>query len=167
MRIKVLIIAFLALVACSNSTPKTAFPKEALEDKLIALDGSSVTLESVLNKYQGKTIVIDVWASWCGDCIKGLPLVKALQEQTKEDNVVYLFLSLDKKQSAWKRAIEKRNIKGEHYFISSGWKGPIGNSIDLDWIPRYMVVGKDGEIKLYKAVKANDVKILEAIKADK
>ena len=76
-------------------------------------------------------------------------------------------MSLDKKQSAWKRAIEKKNIKGDHYFIPSGWKGDFASAIDLDWIPRYMVIGKDGKIKLYKAVKANDSRILEVIKADK
>lgn len=166
MKLKIIIIAFISLISCSNTTPKTEFPKEALADKLLALDGSETTLGEVLERYKGRTVVIDIWASWCGDCIKGLPLVKALQEQTKEDNIKYLFLSLDKKQSAWKNAIKKRNIDGDHYFIPSGWKGPIGNAVDLDWIPRYMVVGKDGKIKLYKAVKANDIKILEAIKAD-
>lgn len=167
MKLKIILIAFISLISCSNTTPKTEFPKEALADKLLALDGSETTLGEVLKRYEGRTVVIDIWASWCGDCIKGLPLVKALQEQTKGDNVKYLFLSLDKKQSAWKNAIKKRNINGDHYFIPSGWKGAIGNAVDLDWIPRYMVVGKDGKIKLYKAVKANDIKILEAIKADK
>ena len=76
------------------------------------------------------------------------------------------FLSLDKKKANWKAAIDKRKIKGDHYFITSGWEGPIGKSVDLDWIPRYMVVGKDGKIKLYKAIKANDEKILETVKAD-
>ncbi|MFD0963064.1 TlpA family protein disulfide reductase [Pseudofulvibacter geojedonensis] len=163
---KVLVIVFIAMVSCSNTEPKENFPKEALADTLLALDGTKTTLENVLNKYKGKTIVIDIWASWCGDCIKGLPLVNALQQQTKDSETVYVFLSLDKKQANWKNAIEKRKIEGDHYFIPSGWEGPIGKSVDLDWIPRYMVVGKDGKIKLYKAVKANDKKILETVKSD-
>ena len=43
--------------------------------------------------------------------------------------------------------------------MQSGWKGPFGNFVALDWIPRYMVVDKDGNIKLYKAIEADDTKI--------
>jgi hypothetical protein len=46
-------------------------------------------------------------------------------------------------------------------------KGALGKAIDLNWIPRYMVVGKNGTIKLYNAIKADDKKIIEAINADK
>lgn len=163
---KVLLLTFIALVSCSNTEPKENFLQEALADTLLALDGTKTTLQEVLAKYKGKTIVVDIWASWCGDCIKGLPLVNALQQETKKTETVYVFLSLDKKQANWKNTIAKRKIQGDHYFIPSGWKGPIGKSVDLDWIPRYMVVGKDGKIKLYKAVKADDKNILKAIKAD-
>ena len=167
-KFKIALIALIAIIVSACAQDKVAFPQEALSAKLTSLDGKNATLESVLESHKGKTIVLDIWASWCGDCLKGLPLVKELQEQTKSDDVVYVFLSVDKKQNSWKSAIEKRNIVGNHFLVSSGsMKGTLGKSIDLDWIPRYMVVGKDGTIKLYKSVKANDSRILNAIKADK
>jgi len=167
-KFKMALIALITIVISACAQEKTIFPQEALSAKLTSLAGEEATLESVLESHKGKTIVLDIWASWCGDCLKGLPLVKKLQEQTKSDDVVYLFLSVDQKQKNWKVAIEKRNIVGNHFLVSSGsMKGALGKSIDLDWIPRYMVVGKDGTIKLYKAVKANDSRILDAIKADK
>ncbi|PHS05897.1 MAG: alkyl hydroperoxide reductase [Kordia sp.] len=168
MKFKIVLIALVVIVISACAQEKTIFPQEALSAKLMSLKGENVTLEDVLKKHQGKTIVLDIWASWCSDCIKGLPLVKALQEQTKSDDLEYVFLSVDRKLDKWKSAIDKRNIIGDHYLVSSGsMKGSLGKSIDLDWIPRYMVIGKDGSIKLYKAIKANDAKILEAIKADK
>ncbi len=168
MKFKIVLIALATLVISACAQEKTAFPQEALSAKLMSLKGDNVTLDDVLKKHQGKTIVLDIWASWCSDCIKGLPLVKALQEETKSDDLEYVFLSVDRKQDKWKTAIDKREIVGDHYLITSGsMKGALGKSIDLNWIPRYMVVGKDGSIKLYKAIKANDSKILEAIKADK
>jgi len=167
-KFKIALIALITIIVGACAQDKVAFPQEALSAKLTSLGGEKATLESVLESHKGKTIVLDIWASWCGDCLKGLPLVKVLQEQTKSDDVVYVFLSVDKKQNNWKAAIEKRNIVGNHFLVSSGsMKGSLGKSIDLDWIPRYMVVGKDGTIKLYKAVKANDSRILDAIKADK
>jgi len=167
-KFKIALIALITIVISACAQEKTIFPQEALSAKLTSLTGENATLESVLESHKGKTIVLDIWASWCGDCLKGLPLVKKLQEQTKSDDVVYVFLSVDKKQKSWKAAIEKRNIVGNHFLVSSGsMKGALGKSIDLDWIPRYMVVGKDGTIKLYKAVKANDSRILDAIKVDR
>lgn len=168
MKFKIVLIAFVTIVISACAQEKTAFPQEALSAKLLSLKGESVTLEDVLKKHQGKTIVLDIWASWCSDCIKGLPLVKALQKQTKSDDLEYVFLSVDRKHDKWKTAIDKRNIIGDHYLVTSGsMKGALGKSIDLNWIPRYMVIGKDGSIKLYNAIKADDSKILEAIKADK
>ena len=167
MKLKIVLIALVAIVMSACAQEKTAFETTTLSEKFMALDGTEVTLQNILDKHKGKTIVIDVWASWCSDCLKGLPLVKELQEKTAADDLVYVFLSVDKKKESWKAAITKRNINGDHYFVPTGMKGSFGKAINLDWIPRYMVVGKDGSIKLYKAIKANDSKILEAINADK
>ena len=169
MKLKIILIAFVAVVisACAQEKKVSAFKAATLSEKFTSLDGTEVTFQNILDSHKGKTVVIDVWASWCSDCLKGLPLVKELQEKTVADDLVYVFLSVDKKKESWKAAIKKRDIKGDHYFIPTGMKGSFGKSIDLDWIPRYMVVGKDQSVKLYKAIKANDSKILEAINADK
>ena len=90
-----------------------------------------------------------------------MPKVKKLQKKNK--NVVFLFLSLDKTTENWKKAIKTFKIKGEHYYIASGWKGAFCSSIDLDWIPRYIVINPEGEISLYKAIKADDDRISNAL----
>lgn len=167
MNLKIVAIALITIVFSACAQEKKAFEKSTLAEQFIALDGTDTTLKSILEKHKGKTVVIDVWASWCSDCLKGLPLVKELQEKTAAEDLVYVFLSVDRKQENWKAAIKKRQINGDHYYVPTGMKGSFGKAIDLDWIPRYMVVGKDGSIKLYKAIKADDSKILEAIKADK
>lgn len=155
------IISFIVLNCKAQDTP-TQFSEAALNDTFVALNGNnSVTFKSILEKHQGKTIVVDIWASWCGDCIKGMPKVKALQK--KHQDLVYLFLSLDKTQDAWKKGIEKYDVKGEHYFMQSGWKGAFGEFVNLDWIPRYMVIDKDGSIKLFKATEADDQKIKDIL----
>ena len=91
-----------------------------------------------------------------------MPKVKALQKQYP--NATYLFLSLDKKQTVWKKGIKKYKVTGEHYFMQSGWDGAFGAFVNLDWIPRYMVVDSNGNIKLFKATKANDKAIAKALK---
>ena len=159
---KIGIILFVLCFACKAQEIPNQFSLSALQDKFVTLNNETVTLETILSKYKGKTIVIDVWASWCKDCIEGFPVLKDLQSQNSE--VIYVFLSLDKTIPQWRKAIKKYNLEGEHFYMQSGWDGPLGNFLDLDWIPRYLIVDKDQNIKLYKAVKANDKNLKEALK---
>jgi thiol-disulfide isomerase/thioredoxin len=138
------------------------FSEDALNDTFITIEGESVSFESILDSYKGQTVLIDVWASWCRDCIVGLPNLKALQKE--HDDVVYLFLSMDKTQKSWKNSINKYDITGEHYFMPSGWDSAFSEFVDLDWVPRYMVVDTEQNITLFRAIKADDSRIKDYLK---
>jgi thiol-disulfide isomerase/thioredoxin len=161
-QLKLYLIIFLCMgfLNCNREDP-TQFSERALEDIFIDEQGREVAFRNILESYKGKIIFVDVWASWCGDCLKSLPEVKKLQKANPD--VVFLFLSVDKTRSNWKKGIRKYSIKGEHYFMRSGWYGDFGDFIDLDWTPRYMIVDKDQNIILFEAVKTNDERIKELL----
>lgn len=141
----------------------TVFAERALKQEFVGLDGKFINLEQILAQYKDKVVLIDVWAAWCPDCIKAVP---TMQEIKKEfTSVVFLNLSLDKTQDSWKEAIKKHEIEGEHYFSmeGKGMKGDFGKALDLNWIPRYIVVGKDGKIALYNATEKNFEEIKELL----
>ena len=48
--------------------------------------------------------------------------------------------------------------------MKSGPDGPFRKFLNSNWIPRYLVVDKQGNIKLFKAKKASDSRIKEALK---
>jgi thiol-disulfide isomerase/thioredoxin len=152
-------IALLTL-SCSQAQ-QTEFKKEALESIMVSAANESISFQEVLKKYEGKTIVIDVWASWCSDCIAGMPKVKALQQQFPD--ATYLFISMDKNYESWTKGISKYDVQGEHYLTSDGMKGIFGKSINLSWIPRYIVVDKTGKIALFKAIEADDEKLIATL----
>ncbi len=160
-RSSIIIIFFLTIINCKAQEVPTEFSAKALEDTFVNLDGDEVDFGTILKRHEGKTILIDIWASWCRDCIKGMPKVKKLQRDHSE--IVYLFLSLDKTKTSWKKGIDKHELIGEHYYMQSGWKGDFATFLDLDWIPRYLVVDKDGTIKLFRAIKVDDKKIKESL----
>ncbi|MRT17065.1 redoxin family protein [Vitellibacter sp. q18] len=149
---KTILVFFLFAIA-AQAQPKT-FSQAALNDVFLAENGAEKTFAEILQQYKNKTVFIDIWASWCKDCIAGMPKVQKLR--TANPEIVFLFLSLDKEMESWKHGIEKYGVEGENYFITSGWKGPFCASIDLDWIPRYMIVNPKGEISLYKAIETED-----------
>jgi len=155
------LIALLLFVGFAEAQQKF-FSEAALNEKFFSENDVEISFSEILQQYKGKTVFIDIWASWCKDCIVGMPKVQKLREENPE--VVFLFLSLDKEIESWKHGIEKYGVVGENYFIPAGWKGDFCSSIDLDWIPRYMVVNPEGEISLYKAIETNDENLLKALK---
>ncbi|GAA4960692.1 TlpA disulfide reductase family protein [Algibacter aquimarinus] len=157
-KIQYLFVLLISFLSCNTETP-TQFSEEVLNDVFITLDGDSIVFKDILENHKNQDLVIDIWASWCGDCIEGLPKLKALQNEYTD--VTYIFLSLDRTEKAWKNGVKKYKIDGQHYFMKSGWNGAFGNFVDLDWIPRYMVVDKTGTIKLFEATKADDKRIKE------
>ena len=159
----ILFTLFITTVLSCQNREETQFSIEALNDDLINLQGDSVPFKSILEKHKGSTVLIDVWASWCGDCIKGLPSVRNLQKEYPE--VVFLFLSVDENKDAWRKGIERFQIKGAHYNLPKGMKtGEFVDFINLSWIPRYMVIDAQGKISLFKATSASDSAIVEALK---
>ena len=79
---KIFVLASLLIttLGCAQKE-ETTFKKEGLENLMVTTENKPITFAEILKKYEGKTIVIDVWASWCSDCVKGMPKVKELQDR--------------------------------------------------------------------------------------
>ena len=157
LHIFILIFSFFAAQAQENS-----FSEEALNDVLIDLNRDEVSFNSILEENKGSVMFIDIWASWCKDCIVGMPIVKQLKKDYP--NVEFVYISLDRDKASWKNGIARFKIEeGKHYWAEDGWKSELFKGIDLDWIPRYMILDESGNIKLYKAIKASDKKIVKQL----
>ena len=161
MMIKRLLILSLLIVGCTFTTP-IEFSKEALNDSFITEDNNSVKLKEILENHKGKKVLINVWASWCRDCIVAIPKMKGLQDNNP--NIAYVFISTDRNVHAWKKALKKYKIKGEHYFMSKGMDSEFGGFLNSNWVPRYLVVNENGFVDLFKAKKITDKRIVNALK---
>ncbi len=160
------IIATLALgLGLTSCQAQTEFSTESLNAILIDTENQAISFEEILKQNKGKTVVIEVWASWCSDCIKSMPQVKDFKEKFPE--VAFVNLSCDKTFEAWKSGIEKHEVTGENYLIKDGMKGEFGTSIKLDWIPRFIVINKEGKIVLFRAIEKDFNKIIESIETNK
>lgn len=159
---KIIFLLSIIFFSCNSEQP-TQFSKEALLDMVLSLEDSKLTFGEILYNNKGKTILIDVWASWCGDCIRGIPKIKKIQKEFPE--VTFVFLSVDRSNPSWKRAVKKYDLMGQHFNFPKGMKsGDFVDFINLSWIPRYMVIDKKGEIALFKATNASDKKLIEVLK---
>jgi thiol-disulfide isomerase/thioredoxin len=57
--------------------------------KLTDLSGNSINLDS----YKGKTVFINVWATWCKPCLQEMPTLAIAKDRLKEEPIVFLFAS--------------------------------------------------------------------------
>jgi thiol-disulfide isomerase/thioredoxin len=163
---KKIFASIIAFASISCNAQEKQFSDESLKIKLLANDGKTqISFAEILKKHEGKTIVIEIWASWCGDCVKAMPLMKDLQ--AKNTTVDFVFLSMDKTAEKWLLGIEKHELKGDHYMANDGMKGVFGQAMNVDWIPRYIVVDKTGKVVLYRAIETDFehiMKVLESVK---
>ncbi|MET3035297.1 thioredoxin-like domain-containing protein [Chryseobacterium sp. NRRL B-14859] len=141
---------------------KTGFSREALKQKLEDEDGKTITIQQILDQHKGKVLVLDFWAGWCRDCLQALP--KAEELEKNNPNVDFVFLSLERSKEGFDKSLVRFNMKDkDNYWFASGWKNDFNNYIDLNWIPRYMIIDQKSAIAKYYAISPEDPEIQKTI----
>jgi len=97
-----------------------------------------------LKNFQGKYVVIDVWATWCQSCQVQLPNFDGLAEQYTNQNLVFIALSIDDNKWAWENQASENTSRVFHLHASD--KNLFGHSYGVEYIPRYILLGADGKI---------------------
>jgi thioredoxin family protein len=103
-----------------------------------------------LSDFRGKAVFIDVWATWCGGCVAGLPAFTALVKQYKDrDDIVFLTISDDgiEAKARWKNFLKEKKYSGmmPHLIINKE-KDRFTEDYCITGIPRYMLIDKEGKI---------------------
>lgn len=158
---KKILVLSLFLSGCTLTTP-TAFSEEALNDTMLNIQQKELPFKEILKAYKGKKVLLNVWASWCRDCIVALPKLKDFQRENPD--ISYVFVSADRNAAVWKKALKKYNIKGAHYFMKDGMDSAFGDFLNSNWIPRYLVINENGFVDLFKAKQITDIRIANALK---
>lgn len=133
---------------------------------LIDLNKKKITLNELLSKYEGKVVYIDFWASWCAPCRKAMPASKLLREQFNNQDIIFLYISIDKNFQNWNIASFQEGIKlYGHTFLAVNYpKADFFKEMNLASIPRYMIVNKAGEFSFNDAPSPDSDNIFEYLR---
>ena len=121
-------------------------------------------LQTILDNYKGKAVLIDMWETWCGPCRAGHKTLAPMKEQMKGQNIQFVYIaSPSSPPTTWQEMI--KDIDGDHYYLTEEQNYYILSHYESEGIPTYAIYDTKGQ-QTYKSIgfPGNDVirKELEA-----
>lgn len=134
-----------------TTTTNQYFSKEVLSTKFKDASNNDITLSAIIEANKNKVIVVDFWATWCGACIEAFPALAMIQQQTENSEVVYMFVSFDRKYEDWVRGKSRWPKSNLHYFLPEGFNSLLCRNLYFTGIPRTIIINKKGNLAIYNA----------------
>jgi thiol-disulfide isomerase/thioredoxin len=110
-------------------------------------------LEGLYNNTSSEITIINFWASWCGPCVKEMPV---LDKFAAQKNVSLIFISMDFEQDEdkAKKILSKKGVTSRNYFIDEKDPDKLIRSVEESWsgaIPATLFVHKSGKRIFHEA----------------
>ncbi|MCO6026032.1 AhpC/TSA family protein [Prevotella cerevisiae] len=102
-----------------------------------------------LSDFRGKYVLVEFWASWCGDCRREMPIIKTIHAKYKD--LAILGVSFDRNRPSWLNAIRQYQLGWTQVSDLKGWGSRLTSLYAVRWIPTAYLISPEGKI-LYKAL---------------
>lgn len=132
-----------------------------------------------LTQLQGKYVLIDFWATWCGGCVKALPHIREVYDRYHDRGLEVLCMTSDHEMDKWEKYMRDHDM-GVFYNIPAGIKAIYdenGEITDIDktndqtklyninFIPQTYLVDPEGKIVAHlDGAEEIDAKLAEIFK---
>jgi thiol-disulfide isomerase/thioredoxin len=100
--------------------------------------------KTYLSDLKGKIVFVDIWATWCPPCVEKLPEIYKLEEELKNDNIEFLFISNDRNKAKWIQYMKRENPPGINIWCED--RDQLSEDYQLFGIPRYILIDENGLI---------------------
>lgn len=107
--------------------------------KMVDQEGKLVSLE----QFRGKVIFLNFWATWCPPCVAEMPGINKLYNQVKDENIVFLMLSVDEN---FQKAVDYSKKKGYDFEVYR--PAGIPSSYSSQSLPTTYIISADGKLVL-------------------
>lgn len=103
------------------------------------LDGQPVSF----SKYQGKAVFLNIWATWCGPCVREMPSIARLANspRLKDKNIEFVCVSIDDSIEA-----PRRFVVGKEWPMTVLHASSLPRMFLTDGIPATFILSPDGNL---------------------
>ena len=128
-----------------KDSPKTAFIGQQYTDLEMAdPDGKMHKISELVG--DGKWVLVDFWASWCGPCRAEMPNVLEAYNKNHAKGFEVVGISFDQKKEAWVKAIQQINMPWMQLSDLKGWECAAAPVYKIDGIPDNILIDPQGKI---------------------
>ena len=128
--------------------------------------GAGKTLGDIIKANKGNIIYIDFWASWCAPCRDEMPAAEKLKQRYAGKPVKFIYLSKDQDEKAWRTAFDELKMdKADSFLLQNNTIEDFSRKINLLYIPRYILIDRDGKIVDGDAPRPGDVQLIMKMEA--
>ncbi|MEO6694026.1 MAG: TlpA disulfide reductase family protein [Ignavibacteria bacterium] len=105
---------------------------------------------SSLDGLKGNVVLINLWATWCGPCIKEMPALSQLSEELKDKNFKMIGMNVFQQEGS-KKVEDFLKTNPVAYTILDGNQEVVdafgeATGKPIDAVPTTFIIGKDGKI---------------------
>ncbi len=130
------------------SVDESEFVRAEFNMPLITIDGNRTNLR----EFEGKTIFLNFWATWCPPCIAEMPNIQKLYKDFESsEDIVFVMLSLDEDPEKARAFMERKEFSMPVYFLAGRQPGVYNSTV----VPTTYVISPEGYIVTEKRGMAN------------
>ncbi len=110
---------------------------------------SAITLEDTpisVSDYQGKLVVLNFCAKWCGFCAPEIPNLKEVYTQYHDKGLEVIGVSLDENEKDIREFTQEHEIPWLQIFDGKGWKSELAQFFGVTKVPSQWLIDRDGTI---------------------